>query len=399
MKKRILSCLLAGAMGLFLLNGCSEIDSESTDKKQETAAEVSGDLKIDFLDVGQGDCTLLTCGGQTLLIDAGNNRWGEEVCSYLESKGITELDYVIGTHPDADHIGGMDDVLENFECGELLMPESEKDTVTYDEVVEAADEKGEEILHPDAGDTFSLGEAEVTVLGPERDDYENSNDSSIVVRVVHGSCSFLLAGDVEEEAEEDMMNSGEILQSDVYKVSHHGSRTGTTEEFLEKVDPEYAVISCGEGNSYGHPHAAVLNMLRSAGVRIFRTDDQGTITAKSDGKEITFGLSPSENWTPGEPGASSGEIEESEKGSSGKSASSEKAASGKSASEANAPQEKASDVSKEQSFVLNVNTGKFHLPDCASVGQMKEENKKTVEASKKEMVQRGYAPCANCIGK
>lgn len=382
MKNRILSCLLAGMMGLFFLNGCAEMDSEDVNKKEEVVKEVSDNLEVDFLDVGQGDCTILTCSGKTMLIDAGNNRWGSEVCDYLESKGITEIDYVIGTHPDADHIGGMDDVLENFKCNEVLMTENEKDTQTYEEVITAVEDMGEEIIHPQAGDTFSLGDADVTVLGPKRQDYESANDSSIVIRVVHGSCSFLLVGDAEEEAEEDMLESGETLKSDVYKVSHHGSKTGTTEEFLEAVDPDYAVISCGEGNSYGHPHAAVLNMLRSSGVEMFRTDDQGTITARSDGEKITFGLSPSDNWTAGEPGASSAGPDTSDSVAAAKSVHSNEV-----------------EETAEQTFVLNVNTGKFHLPDCDSVNQMKETNRKSMNSTMAEMIQQGYEPCANCIRK
>ena len=137
---------------------------------------------------------------------------------------------------------------------------------------------------------------------PVKDNYgSNANDYSIGVRVQFGENSFLFTGDAEEHSEEDMVSSGENLKADVYKAAHHGSRTANTEDFLKAVDPQYVVISCGEGNTYGHPHAEVLNRLREMGIQIFRTDDQGTIVAVSDGQTIVFNASPSDNWTPGEP--------------------------------------------------------------------------------------------------
>lgn len=366
MKRKIQTVLLIFLLMAGAIAGCgsdvtgnTETDRSSTGSAQ--TREVSDKLEVHFLDIGQGDCTLITCGEAAMLIDAGNNSKGTQVQAYLNSQGIEKLDYVIGTHPDADHIGGLDVVIYKFDCETILMPDEEKDTKTYDEVIDAAEAKGETIAHPEAGDTYSLGEAEFTVVAPEKD-YENSNDTSICVRLQHGECSFFFAGDAEEQSEEDMIDSGLTLQSDVYKVSHHGSRTGTSEEFLEAVDPEYAVISCGEDNSYGHPHAAVLNLLRSAGVEMFRTDEQGTIAAVSDGENITFSLSPSEDWTPGEP---KGQSEETD----------------------------------ETTYILNSNTGRFHLPGCSGVNQMKDENKEEIKASKEEMIKKGYKPCSNCIGE
>ena len=177
-----------------------------------------------------------------------------------------------------------------------------KDTRTYDDVIQAAKSKDYQITHPKAGEEYTLGEAEITVVCPVKDSYgSNANDYSIGVRVQFGKNSFLFTGDAEEHSEEDMVSSGENLKADVYKAAHHGSRTANTEDFLKAVDPQYAVISCGEGNTYGHPHAEVLNRLREMGIQIFRTDDQGTIVAVSDGQTIAFNASPSDNWTPGEP--------------------------------------------------------------------------------------------------
>lgn len=388
MKRRIQAGLLAFLLMAGMLGGCSSENTGSAGadrSDRDTAAqtrEVSDQLEVHFLDIGQGDCTLITCGGEAMLIDAGNNSKGTQVQAYLKSQGIESLDYLVGTHPDADHIGGLDVVLYKFDCEMILMPDEEKETRTYEDVIDAAKVKDETITHPEVGDTYSLGEAEFTVLAPAKN-YDNANDSSICIRLQHGDCSFFFAGDAEEESEEDMMNSGLKLKSDVYKVSHHGSKTGTSEEFLEAIDPDYAVISCGEDNSYGHPHAAVLNLLRSAGVEMFRTDEQGTITAVSDGKEITFGLSPSDDWAPGEPTADDTADGQPEKKTDEKSQS----------------KNLASNKKNKQTFILNSNTGKFHLPDCSSVEQMKDENKETVKGTKEGLIKKGYDPCANCLGK
>lgn len=272
--------------------------------KETKTQEVSdgSTLEVHYLDIGQGDCTLIRNGDHAMLIDAGNNNKGTAVQAYLESQGITHLDYVIGTHPDADHIGGLDVVIYKFDCDAVWMPDYEKDTKTYDEVIQAAKTKGYTIEHPLAGEEYTLGEATVTTVCPVKEDYgSNANDYSIGVRIAFGETSFLFTGDAEEESETDMVESGEVLQADVLKAAHHGSRTANTEAFLDAVDPSYVVISCGEDNSYGHPHAEVLNRLREKGISIFRTDDQGTVVAVSDGQMITFNMSPSENWTPGEP--------------------------------------------------------------------------------------------------
>lgn len=357
--KRFSILLLSAAV----LAGCSEGNIE------KVPTEVSENLEVHFLDVGQGDCTLIRSGEHAMLIDGGNNNKGVEVQEYLESKGIEKLDYIIGTHPDADHIGGLDVVLNQFENDELLIPDVSKDTRTYEEVIEAADEEDSTIHHPEVGEQYTLGEASFTVVAPNGKDYGSVNENSIGILLEHGEKKFLFVGDAEEESEEEMLKNNMDLQADVYKVSHHGSRTGTTEAFLEAVRPEYAVISAGEGNSYGHPHAEVLNRLRGEGIETFRTDEQGTIVAVSDGENIKWNMSPTDDWTAGEP-----------KGSA-------------------ALQERKlpADKKKKTEFIVNVNTKKFHLPDCASVSDMKKSNKKEMKATRQEMIEKGYAPCQNCL--
>lgn len=272
-----------------------------TEQKDDTATvQLTDTLTVHFLDVGQGDCTLITCGEHAMLIDAGDNNMGTTVEMYLKKQNITKLDYVIGTHPDADHIGGMDVVIYKFDCDTIILPEFEKDTKTYRDVIDTINNKNYKITRPKAGQTYSLGQAQFTIISPVSDDYgDDANNYSVGIRLVFGDTSFLLAGDAEEEAEEDMLESGEELKADVYKASHHGSKSSNTEEFMEAVRPEYAVISCGEDNTYGHPHAQTLNTFRSMGIKVFRTDEQGAIIIKSDGKELTFNCSPSESWKSG----------------------------------------------------------------------------------------------------
>lgn len=261
-------------------------------------------LEVHFLDVGQGDATLIRCGEAAMLIDAGNNSWGDDVRDYLEYQGIGDLDYVIGTHPDADHIGGLDVVMEAFDCGTVIMPDYEKDTQTYTDVTDVMEEKGYELTLPQVGTVYELGEAAFTIVAPNGEYGDNANDYSVGILLEHGENRFLFTGDAEEDAEADMLNNGIDLSADVFKAAHHGSRTANTEAFLERVDPDYVVISCGEGNSYGHPHAEVLNRLREMGIKVFRTDEEGTITATSDGSSITFNVPPSESWKAGEPAGS-----------------------------------------------------------------------------------------------
>lgn len=277
-------------------------DETKADNLTDTSTESLTDtLTVHFLDVGQGDSILITCGGQAMLIDAGGNNMGTTVELYLKKQNIEKLDYVIGTHPDADHIGGLDVAIYKFDCDTIILPDFEKSTATYRDVIDTINNKSYKITRPKVGQTYSLGQAEFTIISPVSDDYgDDANNYSVGIRLVYGDTSFLLAGDAEEEAEEDMLNSGQELKADVFKASHHGSRTSNSEEFLQAVNPEYAVISCGEDNSYGHPHAQTLNTFRSMGIKVFRTDEQGAIIIKSDGKELTFNCSPSESWKAGD---------------------------------------------------------------------------------------------------
>ena len=281
-------------------NPKTENSKTENPKAENPKAENSEtELNVHFLDVGQGDAVLISCDDAYMLIDAGDNDKGTLVQNYLNKQGVEHLDYIIGTHPDADHIGGMDVILYKFDCGTVMMPEVTNDTATYRDVIDTMKEKGYQNTAPVVGDSYSLGSAQFTILGPT-DTYEDTNNNSIVLLLTHGDNKFLFVGDAEEKAEEDILAEGVSVKADVLKVGHHGSRTASSEAFLQAVEPTYAVISCGQDNSYGHPHAETLNTLRSMGVKVFRTDEQGTVTATSDGHEISWNCAPSTTWKAGE---------------------------------------------------------------------------------------------------
>lgn len=349
--------------------------------KAPDTSKPEGTLEVHYIDVGQGDATLIKCGSHAMLIDGGNNNKGTTVQLYLKKQGVESLDYVIGTHPDADHIGGLDVIVYKYNCEKVIMPDYEKDTRTYQELVDVIHDKNMKITYPVVGEQYALGEAEFTIIAPNSNSYGgNANDYSVAILLEYGKNRFLFTGDAEEASEMEMLSNGIELSADVYKVAHHGSRSASTQEFLNAVHPKYAVISCGEGNSYGHPHAEVLNRLRSMGVEVFRTDEQGSIIASSDGENITWNCSATDSWQSGEQTESDRENAEDENPGDENS--------GNAISDA---------VTSEQTtYVLNTNTKKFHRETCSSVSQIKEENFQKVQMNREELEQSGYSPCKNC---
>ena len=256
-------------------------------------------LEVHYIDVGQGSATLLKSGSHAMLIDTGDSDQGTKIQLYLTKQGVENLDYLVLTHPDADHIGGAPVIITKFGIGQLFLSNYEKDNKTTQKVRDATQYKGLTASDYQAGDTFALGNASFTILGPAKE-YADSNNASIVIMVQNGNNRFLFTGDCEAEAEADLIASGADLSADVYLAGHHGSDTASSQAFMDAVSPTYAVISCGEGNSYGHPHAEVLNRFRSMGIQVFRTDEQGSVVAESDGTGITWNCAPSETWQTGE---------------------------------------------------------------------------------------------------
>lgn len=256
-------------------------DSTKSDKID---AKVEENFSVSFIDVGQADSILIRNGNYNMLIDAGNNEDGEKLVNYFKSLGIEEFTYVFATHPHEDHIGGMDDIINNFKIDNYYMSNKLSTTKTFMDVLDALDGRNLKYTVPNKGDTLKLGDANIKVIYPG-DDKSNINDSSIVLKITYGKNSFLLTGDATSNVERKIYN--EDIKSDVLKVAHHGSSYSSTDVFLDRVKPYYAVISVGKNNIYNHPSNKTLEKLNKRNIKVYRTDLDGTIVFISDGDNLS----------------------------------------------------------------------------------------------------------------
>lgn len=246
-----------------------------------------GELRIHYLDVGQGDSILIENAGEYMLIDAGNNEDGKLLVKYFKNLGIKKFTYLVGTHAHEDHIGGMDDVINNFEVSNFYMPDVVTTTKTFEDVIEALENKNIYFDTPKIGDNFNFGGCNFLVLNVSNDD-SDLNDTSIVLRLVYGKNKFLFTGDATSVVEDKILKLGYDISSDVLKVPHHGSEYSNSLKFIKKVNPEYSIISVGAYNSYNHPHNKAIKNLESVGSTIYRTDKDGTVIVSSDGENINI---------------------------------------------------------------------------------------------------------------
>ncbi len=315
--------------------------------------EEGGSFQVHFIDVGQADSALVVCDGHYMLIDGGNAEDSDLVYAYLERHGASHLDYMVASHAHEDHIGGLSGALNYAAVDVALCPVTEYGSKVFQNMVKYLEKQGKIITVPEPGDQFDLGSAQVEILGPVRE-YDGTNDTSIVLRIDYGETSFLFTGDMETGAENDLIDSGADVSATVLKAGHHGSDTSTGYRFLREVMPRYAVISVGEGNSYGHPSGEVLSRFRDAGTEVYRTDMQGHIIAESDGKTVTFRTEKEASTATNPTGNSSLQI-----------------------------------------YVGNAGSKKFHLPGCASAQNI-QEGKRVEFDSRIQAVAEGYEPCGRC---
>lgn len=343
----IFSILLAVFLGTHIHTGQETWQNKEydIDVNKDTVGE-QGEFSICFLDVGHADAALVECDGKYMLIDGGNAADSSKIYKFLEDREIKHIDVVVATHMHEDHVGGLAGALNYASAGSVLCPVTDYETNEFQAFKKYAEVYGG-IVVPEEGTEFKLGSAVVKILSLNAGKLDN--DASIIFQITYGETAFLFTGDAERGAEETLLAAEIDLKSDVLKVSHHGSDTSSTYPFLREVMPEYAVISVGKDNLYGHPSESVLSRLDDAGAIVYRTDYHGDIWCYSDGKNIRF---------------ESSEIEEATEG--------------------------------DYDYILNIRSKKFHYPDCESVAKMTEKNKSAYVGNREKIIEMGYFPCGIC---
>lgn len=330
----------------------------STQTDTPAPAENAGnasDMYVHFIDVGQADSILVQSNGENLLIDGGNVKDSSLVVSYLKDCGVETIDYLICTHAHEDHGGGLSGPLRVYNVENVLAPKTGSDAKFYQDFLSGVYDKGLEIQNPDVGYSFTIGDATATVLGPVSESTDELNDTSIVIKLVNGNDSFLFTGDAESDEEHDIVSRWQgNLDVDVLKVGHHGAKNSSSYSFLREVMPEYAVISVGKGNSYGHPTEEALSRLRDVGAQVYRTDLQGHIVAKSDGDNITFTTKKNEN----------------------------------------AQTNPTTSEKVESNYIGNKNSKKLHKPTC---GSLPKESNRVYFSNMEEALSQGFVQCKNCF--
>ena len=386
-KNRIISALLCICM-LFCLCSCTSEMAEPIEKESASPTIINASeteapkndidysehsFAIHYIDVGQGDAARVVCDDKTMIIDGGKPSASSIIYTYLKNLNIDYLDYIIASHADDDHIGGLSAPLAKMNVGNVIEPETEADTRSYNSLKTKTEEQGLTIQHPKPGDSIDLGSSKIEFYGPITESESDRNNGSIVMKIIYGDTSFLFTGDAEREEEQEILNAGYDLSATVLKVGHHGSKNSTTYPFLREIMPQYAVISVGD-NSYGHPTEDTLSRLRDADVKVYRTDMQGDIIAASDGKTVTITTKKNADAETNPTIA-------------------EKSNAYYQTEEQNTDTDKTEKVCE---YIGNRNTKKFQYPECSSVGRMKEKNKVYLNCTRDEAIADGYAPCGRC---
>jgi len=316
----------------------------------------SASLQAIFFDVGQGDCALILTDGHAMLVDAGNVGQDDLILGFLSKHGVDKLDYLVATHPHADHIGAMPAVIRNMgSIGTLLMPDVVHTTTIFEKLLNAIEERDVPVMVPAPGDQMVLGESIVTILAPVGTGYADLNNYSIVLHVQFGGVSILLTGDAEDISEAEQLAAGRTIAADVLKVGHHGANSSTNNAYLSAVSPRYAVISCSRDNQYGHPNKEIIDRLDGKDIAIYRTDEYGTVTVTTDGKTITIETERSLNPT---------------------------------------NDVAASPSTYSENYIGNKNSKVFHIPAC---GSLPAEKNRIYFGNENDAVDQGFRPCQKCL--
>ncbi len=348
--KRILSIILAAFL-IFTFSGCIP----SSDGASPSTGGITN-FAVNYIDVGQADAALVLCDGKSMLIDGGNAEDSDLIYTYLQNQNITYLDYVVCTHAHEDHVGGLSAPMATLKVGAVYAPQTGADTKVYQNFVTKAEEQGLTIQHPEPGSSLKLGSSRIDFFGPIHENADDLNNTSVVLKITYGDTAFLFTGDAEREAEQDILDAGYDLSADVLKVGHHGSDSSTSYPFLREVMPQYAVISVGKDNTYGHPTEEVLSRLRDADVTVYRTDLQGDIIAASDGQTVSIQTKKNETVPTN-------------------------------------PTEPTQQPDTAEGYIGNKNSMIFHLPSCRSLPE--EQNRVSI-LTREQAIADGYSPCGIC---
>lgn len=333
-----------------------------------TSPEIKENLEIHFIDVGQADCILVKSSNDAMLIDAGNNDDAEIIESYLKNQKIETLKYVIGTHPHEDHIGSLDTVINKFDVKNIIMPKKATTTKTFEDVVNAIENKKLSITAPKVGDKYTIGNGSFEIISPVASDYgDNLNNYSVGILLTYGDNKFIFTGDAEKIVEKDILATGINIDADLMKMAHHGSSTSNTEAFLDKISPNIAIITCGKDNSYGHPHKEIVECLNKRNINTYRTDLQGHIIALSDGKTIAIKTEKTNVVTTDDKNINNSK---------------------------NKTDNMVNGINIE--YIFNTNSKVFHYLDCDGVKQMSQKNKKQFIGIREDAIKMGYRACGIC---
>ncbi|MGL4790595.1 MAG: ComEC/Rec2 family competence protein [Anaerotignaceae bacterium] len=370
--------IIALLLSLFLLVGCGEMSQGV--QSGSTQITTAGDLEIHYLDVGQADCSIIMLPtGENIIVDAGNRADKDYILNYINKLGIKTFVAAVATHPHEDHIGSMKDILENFQVDRIFMPDIVANTQVYSNLLYAIEEKGVEEIRVTEAFELNVGDSLIEVIGPVRE-YNDLNNSSIVFRLIYGERAFLFTGDIEKEAERDILNSGADVSANVLKVAHHGSKTSSAMDFINEVSPQVAIIQVGADNDYGAPNEGTVENLYKVANEVYRNDLDGEIVVKSDGTNVNVfvnGEGIKVDTTTATPNTQTTPVEE-------------------------AKEEPKEEVKEETvtenvvgaNFIGNKNSKTYHVSSCNSLP--KEENRVNL-STKEEAEKLGYTPHSVCI--